>query len=175
MSFKDHGGSSGLLRAGKGTTWEGGMRVPGIFWWPGKINPGVQSDMGATMDIYTTAIKLAGGEIPSDRIVDEMDLRETLFSNAKSPRNQLIYYRSQNIFGARLGNFIAHYITQGAYGMFGEKETQDFPLLFNLSIDPSEEYEVLEKYPEEIAKINELITNHKKDLVVRKDMLADRE
>ncbi|WP_020526097.1 sulfatase family protein [Flexithrix dorotheae] len=174
-SFKDHGGSSGLLRAGKGTTWEGGMRVPGIFWWPGKINPGVQTGMGSTMDIYTTAIKLAGGEVPSDRIVDGLDLSETLFSNATSPRDHLIYYRGQSIFAARLGNFKAHYITQGAYGMFGKKEVHNTPLLYNLSVDPSEEYEISEAHQEEITKINTLIANHKKDLVVGKDMLADRE
>ena len=51
LPFRTHGGSAGLLREGKGTTFEGGMREPTIFWWPGHLAPGVQMQMGATMDL----------------------------------------------------------------------------------------------------------------------------
>ena len=54
-SFETHGGSAGPLRHGKGTTFEGGMRVPGIFWWPGTIAPGVTREIGSGMDLFTTA------------------------------------------------------------------------------------------------------------------------
>ena len=61
LIFGAHGGSAGLLRGGKGSTWEGGMRVPGIAWWPGKIRPGsVEMGMACTMDVFTTAVRLAG-------------------------------------------------------------------------------------------------------------------
>lgn len=55
-----HGGSAGLLKGLKGTTFEGGMCVPGIFWWPGKINPAIVTDIGSVMDLYATALSLVG-------------------------------------------------------------------------------------------------------------------
>jgi uncharacterized sulfatase len=54
LSFQTHGGSAGPLRAGKGTTFEGGPRVPTIFWWPGKIAPGIVTDLGSTLDVMAT-------------------------------------------------------------------------------------------------------------------------
>lgn len=54
LSFKTHGVSAGLLKAGKGTAWEGDMRVPLIFWSPAKIKPAVVTDLGSTMDLFTT-------------------------------------------------------------------------------------------------------------------------
>jgi arylsulfatase A-like enzyme len=60
------GGSPGLLRNGKGTTWEGGMRVPTIAWWPSEIEGGtVSAALGTTMDLYTTALRLAGATPPA--------------------------------------------------------------------------------------------------------------
>ncbi len=59
------GGSAGLLKDGKGSTWEGGMRVPGIAWWPGKIKPGVTDNVGTMLDLFPTAAKLAGAKIPN--------------------------------------------------------------------------------------------------------------
>ena len=69
-AFREHGGSSGLLRDQKGTTWEGGLRVPAIFWWPGRVRPGVVTGIGSAMDLFTTAIRLAWGEVPGDRTID---------------------------------------------------------------------------------------------------------
>ena len=54
-----HGGTAGLLRHGKGTTFEGGMRVPAVFSWPGTLQPGVISGIGSTLDVYVTALALA--------------------------------------------------------------------------------------------------------------------
>ena len=60
LPFKLNGGSAGLLRAGKGSTWEGGMREPGIFWGPGRIKQGVITDPGSTLDLFTTFSKMQG-------------------------------------------------------------------------------------------------------------------
>ena len=57
LIFDEHGGSAGLLREGKGCTYEGGMREPAVCWWPGRIEPAVVHEMGATMDLYTTIVK----------------------------------------------------------------------------------------------------------------------
>ena len=75
LPFGAHGGSAGPLRDGKGTTWEGGVRTPAIFWWPGTIRPAVVTDIGSAMDLFTTSIKLAGGDVPGDRPIDGVDLR----------------------------------------------------------------------------------------------------
>jgi len=68
---KQEGGSAGLLRAGKGSSFEGGFRVPGIFWWPGKIKSGQTiAETGCTMDLYTTSLLLAGAELPTESWMD---------------------------------------------------------------------------------------------------------
>ena len=78
LPFDTHGGSAGPLRQGKGTTWEGGVRTPAIFWWPGSIRPAVVTDAGSAMDLFVTATKLAGGQTPTDRVIDGVDLRPAL-------------------------------------------------------------------------------------------------
>ena len=88
LMFDQHGGSAGLLREGKGCTFEGGMREPCIMWWPGTIQPAVIHDIGTTMDLYTTILRLAGTEPPTDRIVDGLDLRPVLFGKGPSPRTR---------------------------------------------------------------------------------------
>lgn len=175
LSFKTHGGSAGLLRAGKGTTWEGGMREPCIFWSPGKINPAMVTDLGSTMDLFTTFSIMAGVPLPDDRIMDGVDLSGTLLANESSPRKAILYYRGPTLYAARLGDYKAHYITEGAYDMFGDKEVHATPILYNLSVDPSEQYDIAEEYPEIIQQINEFVKKHQADLIVGEDQLADRE
>lgn len=175
LSFKTHGGSSGLLRAGKGTTWEGGMRVPCIFWSPAKIKPAVVIGLGTTMDLFTTFSTMAGVPIPDDRVIDGVDLSGTLLRNEPSPREGILYYRGPTLYAARLGDYKAHYITQGEYGMFGGKEEHTTPVLYNLSEDPSEQYDIAEEHPEIIKQINGFVKEHQADLVVGEDQLAERE
>lgn len=175
LPFKTHGGSAGLLRAGKGTTWEGGMREPGIFWGPGLVKPGLVSDIGSTMDLFTTFSAMAGATLPNDRIIDGKDLSETLLNGKSSPRESILYYRGTDLYAARLGDFKAHFITQGAYGEFGDREVHDPPLLFNLSHDASEKFNIAENHPEILEQINELVKAHKSNLVKGKDQLVDRE
>ena len=175
LSFGTHGGSAGLLRAGKGTTWEGGMREPTIFWSPSKIEPAVITDLGSTMDLFTTFSKMAGVPVPDDRILDGVDLTGTLLENETSPREGILYYRGSELYAARVGDYKAHYITQGAYGMFGDKEVHAVPILYNLNHDPSEKYNIAEDHPEIIEEINEFVQEHQENLVRGKDQLAERE
>jgi arylsulfatase A-like enzyme len=175
LPFETHGGSAGLLRAGKGTTWEGGMREPGIFWSPTNITPAVVSGLGATLDLFTTFSALAGVAIPSDRIVDGLDLSGTLLRGEPSPRQSMLFYRGPTLYAARLGNYKAHYVTQGAYGMFGEKQVHEVPRLYNLAQDPSEQYNIAETHPEVLAQIDQLVRQHEEKLVKGVDQLAERE
>ena len=162
LTFKDHGGTAGLLKNGKGTTWEGGMREPTIAWNPGKIPAGVVTpELGCTMDIYTTFIKAAGGEIPNDRIVDGVDLSPLLFENKNSPRDHMFYYRGTRIMAVRQGVWKAHYITQDSYVKGSNVATpHDPPLLYNLEVDPSERFNVAAKNPEVLASIKQLKDDH---------------
>ncbi|MCW5517154.1 sulfatase [Muriicola sp. Z0-33] len=175
LPFKNNGGSAGLLRAGKGSTWEGGMREPAIFWGPGLIAPGLITDIGSTMDLFTTFSKMAGVDIPRDRIIDGQDLSATLLNKAPGPRKSIFYYRGTELYAVRLGDYKAHFITQGAYGQFGEKEVHEIPLLYNLSHDAGEQFNIAKKHPEIIKEINELVALHKSNLVMGKDQLAERE
>jgi uncharacterized sulfatase len=81
-----YGGSSGGLRGMKGTSWEGGYRVPFIARWPGKIPAGhVSAEPAVTMDVFSTALALAGIDPPSDRVIDGKNIMPLLTSDAKSP------------------------------------------------------------------------------------------
>lgn len=175
LPFKNNGGSAGLLRAGKGTTWEGGMREPTIFWGPKLIQKGIVQDLGSTMDIFTTFSQLAGVPAPKDRIIDGVDLSETLLNGAASARKSILYYRGTDLYAARLGDFKAHFITQGAYGEFGDKKVHETPLLFNLSFDPGEHFNIADKHPEVISEIRNFVKEHQKNLIRGKDQLVDRE
>lgn len=175
VTFKTQGGSAGLLKAGKGTTWEGGMREPCIFWGPGLVKPAVVSGLGSTMDLFATFSSMAGVPMPDDREMDGLDLSKVLLENAESPRKSILYYRGPELYAARLGDFKAHYVTQGEYGQFGEREEHSVPLLYNLSHDPSEQYNIAAQHPEVLRQIAALVDAHRARLKPGVDQLADRE
>jgi arylsulfatase A-like enzyme len=167
LVYGDHGGSAGPLRDGKGSTWEGGMREPTLAWWPGRIPPATETQqLGSTMDIYTTCISLAGGQVPSDRIVDGLDLAPVLFGTGPTPRDHMFYYRGRQLMAARLGPWKAHLFTQPGYGAkANERMPHDPPLLFHLEHDPGESTNVNEQHPDVTARIRELVERHRADLV----------
>ena len=80
LMFQEHGGSAGLLRDGKGSTFDGGMRVPSLFYWNGTIKPAMVIDNGTTMDLLPTICSLAGVKLPNDRKYDGYDLSPVLLS-----------------------------------------------------------------------------------------------
>ncbi len=175
VTFKEKGGSAGLLRAGKGTTWEGGMREPTLFWSPGNIKPGLRHDLGSTMDLFVAFSKMAGVPLPQDRILDGIDISNTLFDGEPSKRKSVLFYRGTEIYAARIGKYKAHYITQGEYGQFGEREEHNPPIIYNLNSDPSEQFELMGDQSELLKEFNALILSHKSKLIRGKDQLAERE
>ena len=85
---RDEGGSNGPLRATKGTTWEGGQRVPLIARWPGRIPAGTTcSELTLSMDFYPTLANLAGAALPDDRIIDGKDMGPLLSGQRAHRRN----------------------------------------------------------------------------------------
>jgi arylsulfatase A-like enzyme len=173
LTFNLLGGSAGLLREGKGCTFEGGMREPCITWWPGTIQPAVVREIGCTMDLFTTMVKLAAGQVPTDRIVDGLDLSPVLFGKGPSPRNTMFYYRDAQLYAARKGSFKAHFITQSGYGP-DKPETHDPPLLYDLDHDPSEKFDVAQYHPNVIADIRKVVAEHQRTLIPGQDQLAGR-
>ncbi len=174
LVYDQHGGSAGLLRDGKGTTWEGGMREPTIFWWPGRIQPGVVTDMGSTMDLFPTVCKLTGADFPTDRIMDGVDLSRTLFDEEASPRQTMFYYRRTELYAVRKGLYKAHFITEPVY-IKGHTPTYHVPpLLFHLGEDPSEKYNIAEDHPDVIADIMQEVERHQAELVIPESQLDRR-
>ena len=157
------GGSAGLLREGKGSTWEGGMRVPAIFFWPGRIQPGVTSTLAHAMDLFPTALALAGVQLPPDRVYDGVDLRPLLFDRKGPIERPFFYYRGAQLFGCRLGKYKAHFATQSGYGP-DKPEVHEPPLLYDLAVDPGEQYNIASEKPEVLESIAAAVAAHRANL-----------
>lgn len=173
LIFDSHGGSAGPLREGKGSTWEGGMRVPGIFWWPSKVKAGViQREMALTMDVFPTVCHLVGIELPRDRQLDGRDISPLLFGTGSVARDAFLYYRGQTLYAARLGDWKAHFITRSAYGP-DKPEAHDPPALYNLRVDPGERFDVAAKHPDVITRIQAAVEKHRAELKPAESQLID--
>jgi len=118
---------------------------------------------------------MAGVEIPDDRIIDGLDFSKTLLKGEAGPRKSLLYYRGTELYAARLGDYKAHFITQGEYGEFGERQEHNPPLLYNLSHDPAEKFDISENYGSIINQINALVKEHNSNLIKGKDQLVERD
>jgi arylsulfatase A len=160
LVMKDKGGSSGLLREGKGSTWEGGMREPAIAWWPGKITAGQTTlALATTMDLYATVLSLAGADMPQDRTMDGADLTPILMQKQEKVRDEIYYYLGEQLFAVRQGAWKIHFKTLTPY-VGEEAVSHDPPLLFNLDIDPSEKVNLADEYPEIIEKLKVVAEKH---------------
>ncbi len=172
LIFDEQGGSAGLLRGGKGSTWEGGMREPTIFWWPGKIQHGVVRQIGSTLDMLPTCAALAGAELPPDLVLDGYDVSPALLGTGPSPREEMFFYRGEQLYAVRKGPFKMHLTTQSGYGDKPHAHTP--PALYNLEHDPSEKYDIAKKHPAVIAELTKLAEAHKKAMVPGKPQLIER-
>ena len=167
------GGSAGLLREGKGSTWEGGMREPGIAWWPGRVPAGsVCHEVACTMDLFTTSARLAGAAVPGDRDIDGLDIRPLLFGNGTVERGAYMFYRGTQLYAARLGRWKAHFLTQPGYGAPNPKP-HDPPLLFDLQADPGESFNVAADHAAVIEQIKAAVGKHKTTVKPVKNQLVE--
>lgn len=156
----EQGGSAGLLKDGKGSTWEGGMREPAIAWRPGTVPAGtVSQELASTLDLLPTACALAGAALPADRPLDGYDLAP-IFAGGKSLRREMFYYRGFELMAVRSGPWKVHFKTQSGYGQ-PQAETHDPLLLFNLQIDPSERFNVAAAHADVLAEIQTLTDKHR--------------
>ena len=176
LPFESQSGSAGLLREGKGSTWEGGHRVPGIFW-GGGIKPSVIDDLGSTLDIFPTILEMSNSGQVDDRIIDGLSIKNTLLNLEPSKREKVIFYREREVYALRYRQFKAHFITQGVYNYPSPnlKTYMEKPLLYNLDIDPSEKYNIADENPEILKKIHEVLESHKNNLNAPEDLLQYRD
>ena len=173
LPFDTHGGSAGPLREGKGTTWEGGVRTPAIFWWPGTVRPGTVTDMGSGLDMLTTAASLAGARLPAGRVVDGVDLSAPLKGTGPSARDTMFYYSDNELRAIRRNNDKAHFITSGAYGLGGARAVHTPPLLFDLSVDPGERFDIAAAHPEIVADLVKEADAHRRTVVAVKPLFDE--
>lgn len=175
LRFKTHGGSAGPLRAGKGTTFEGGQRVPTVFWGPNIVASGVIDQMGATLDLLPTFAAMSGAEVPTDRKMDGHNLYQVLTKKLESPRKDFYYWAFAELHGYRNQQYKIH-IKQREVINYGRPTIiLDHPELYNLKADISEKYDVSEIFPEVVIDMLSSIDSHLQDVAdAVPDQLADR-
>lgn len=151
----DNGGtpkaSNSPLRGFKGSTWEGGMRVPTIAWWPGTVPAGTTCDeITGMIDVLPTLAGLSGAAPPADRKIDGLDLRPLLSGETGAKGHDVFYYyKGLKLEALRSGPWKLHLAT-GA--------------LHHLVEDPGEARDVAAGQPEEVARLRKLAEAQKDDL-----------
>lgn len=152
------GGSAGPLRGGKGSTWEGGVRVPTLAWWPGHVPAGSVNDaVAATIDLLPTFVSLAGGTVPATPVIDGRDITPILLGQSKeSAREAHYYFAGYNLQAVRQGRWKLALAPQSE-GM-GKQAAKTAPglRLYDLDTEIGEQTDVAAQHPEVVAKLKAL-------------------
>ena len=151
--YRELGGSAGPFRNGKGTSWEGAFRVPGIFWWPTKIKPSVYQRPISSLDFYHTFTHLLGDSLANDRTYDSKNLLPLLLAEKGKPRNSFAYFseKGNELWAYREEDYKIHVKTVTAHREPPVKH--DPPLLFDLRNDPGEHTDIASEHPELVEKL----------------------
>lgn len=176
-NYGNHAGSSGGLREAKATTFNGGMRVPCLFYWKGVIESGsICNDLMSNIDILPTLVEMAGAPQPELRI-DGLSMVSVLKGESRHPvRESLcLYYHKNSLEGVTDGNYklifphkYVSYETQlpGNDGQPGELSKQEVMEceLYDLRRDPGERVNVISQYPEIAEKLRKIADDCREDL-----------
>jgi arylsulfatase A-like enzyme len=159
-------------RGAKGSCWEGGVRVPGIAYWKGIIQPGrVSDDLFDLMDLFNTSLALAGAsdKLPKDRYMDGIDQTSFLLAdNGASNREKVFFWDDKNFMAMRMAEYKLHVKvveTEGQFLDIDMSSTKDVLWLFNLFIDPKESYAVGHRQNAWLASLGAEIKGHMKTFV----------
>ena len=148
-------GTTGALSGAKGTTLEGGLRVPALLRWPGRIPAHqVSAEVATTMDLHATILGLAGAA-PPPQPLDGLDLWPMLTEKAPSPHDYFHYFWIGRLEGVRDATWKLR-IAPRADGWLSQELTRDEPvevLLFNLRDDPYEQFNLAGQHPDIVDRL----------------------
>lgn len=167
LSYGNHGGSRGVLREGKGTEFEGGVRVPFVARWPGKIPAAsISNEPTMTIDLLPTLVAYAGGVVLEEPKIDGKNISAVLEARpgAKSPQEAYYFYWGDALHAVTSEKWKLHFphpylhiIEGGKDGKPGKGETRKMELsLFDLDADISESKNVADQNPEVVKKLQML-------------------
>ena len=158
-------------RGSKGSCWEGGVRVPGIVFWKGMIEPRVSDDLFDLMDLFNTSLSIAGAanKIPTDRYIDGIDQTSFLLNpDGKSNREKVFFWDDKNFMAMRMFEYKLHVKvieTEEHFLDIDMASSKDVIWLFNLFIDPKESYAVGHRQNAWLASLGAEIKEHMKTFV----------
>jgi arylsulfatase len=177
LNFGDHAGTTGGLREGKGSSWEGGQRVPCIMRWPGIIPAGeICSQLASSIDILPTLVAVTGAKMPALKIDGVNILPLMLGDKTATPRKEFLYYYQQNALEAVQSDFWKLVLPHSGRTYRGHKPgTDGWPgptgtekietaQLYDLRRDPGEWYDVSKWYPEKVRELEALAAKARADL-----------
>jgi arylsulfatase A-like enzyme len=167
LSYGHHAGAKGMLREGKGTEFEGGVRVPFIARWPGKIPAATTSNEPTmTIDLLPTLVGYAGGVVQTEPKIDGKNISAIIEAkpNAKSPQEAYYFYWGDALHAVTSGKWKLHFphpylhiIEGGNDGKPGKSETRKIELsLFDLNADITESKNVADQNPDVVKKLQML-------------------
>lgn len=166
VSYGDHAGSAGPLREAKGTTWDGGVRVPCVMRWPGRVPAGVEiAEPVMTIDLLPTIAGLIGADLP-ERDIDGLDIWPVIADGAASPHEALYFYWNRHLQAVRSGRWKLHFphryrTLNGRPGGTGGKpvpydQEETGLALFDLEADVGQTSDVAARHPGVVARLTAL-------------------
>ncbi len=177
-AITEHAGSCGPLRGAKGTTWEGGIRVPTVMWGPEYIPAGTEtSEVATTMDLLPTFIEMAGAKLPTDRTLDGRDIAPIMLGEpgAKSPHEAFYYYRETRLDAVRSDKWKLVFprpsldesdwlLSRGGAFLGEYREPVGVLSLYNLEADIGETTDIADQYPEVVQRLTALADQARSEL-----------
>ncbi len=161
------GGSSAPLKGEAYSVSEGGMRVPLLARWPGRVRAGTRtSELVTLMDVLPTLAALVGQPLAADRPIDGHDIRPLLLGEvtARSPYDAFFYYYLDQIQAVRSGPWKLYVGGADRLAAFGARTVSTLPSLYHLVDDPQEAANVYDRHPEVIARLEQHLARIRADL-----------
>jgi len=159
----DNGGTGSArntpLSKAKGTTFEGGIRVPAVARWPGAIRQGTVSDQACiTMDFSASIVRIAGAKVPAGREFDGIDIIK-LAETGRPPQKRTLFWRGRR--GQRIRKAVRDGDMKYIWQTDGKKSEE---YLFDLKSDVSESHDLLEKRPRQARRLKALLAKWEKEV-----------
>ena len=166
LPFKHHGGSAGVLRDGKGTTFEGGQRVPCLIRGPGIPAGTVCEQLTGTIDVLPTIAAITKTPLPSHQKIDGLDVSELWMGKTdQSLREEFLHYTSQGkLEGLRQGDWKLLVKTPRQNRNAQQQASNTQIMLFNLKSDLSETSNVAEEHPKIVQRLKQRMTELDKEI-----------